>query len=113
MNQILLVSIGAALGAPLRFWLDNYFRPIYKFPLGIMISNVVGSFLIGLFVNANQSLFALFAIGFCGALTTWSTLVMDTYFGFQNKLYGKTIANFFGSLLFGWFALQIGLTFGQ
>lgn len=113
MSNVLLVSIGAAMGAPLRFWLDNFFRSIYKFPLGIMISNIAGSFIIGLFVKANPSLFALFAIGFCGALTTWSTLVMDTYFGFQNKLYAKTAVNFFGSLLFGWFALQIGLTFGQ
>jgi len=110
MTNILLVSIGAALGAPLRFWIDNYFKPKYRFPVGIMIANVSGSFLIGLFLGANQTLVTLFAIGFCGAFTTWSTFVLDTYFGLQNKLYSKTFLNFFGSLVLGLAAVKAGIT---
>lgn len=109
MTNILLISIGAAIGAPLRFWLDNFYRPKYKFPLGIMIANISGSFLIGLFVGANENLFALFAVGFCGAFTTWSTFVVDTYFGWKNKHYDKTILNFFGSLVLGLAAVKLGL----
>ena len=112
MVNVLLVSIGAAIGAPARFWIDNYFRPKYKFPVGIMIANIVGSFAIGLFVNANKSLTSLFAIGFCGAFTTWSTFVLDTYFGFKNKHYASTAINFFGSLALGLIAVKLGIKIG-
>lgn len=110
MISVLFVSLGAAIGAPARFWIDNFFRPKYVFPVGIMVANVVGSFAIGLLVNANKSLTALFAIGFCGAFTTWSTFVLDTYFGFKNKHYVSTAANFFGSLFLGIFAVKAGIT---
>ena len=109
MTNVLLVSLGAAIGAPARFWIDNYFRPKYVFPVGIMVANIVGSFAIGLLVNTNKSLTALFAIGFCGAFTTWSTFVLDTYFGFKNKHYVSTAANFFGSLVLGIIAVKAGM----
>ena len=43
--NLLLFSVGAALGAPIRFWIDNKFRAKYKFPIGILIVNILGSFL--------------------------------------------------------------------
>ena len=112
MTSVLLVSLGAAIGAPARFWIDNYFRPKYVFPVGIMVANIVGSFAIGLLVNTNKSLTALFAIGFCGAFTTWSTFVLDSYFGFKNKHYISTAINFFGSLILGLLAVKLGIKIG-
>ena len=112
MTNVLLVSLGAAIGAPARFWIDNFFRPKYVFPVGIMVANIVGSFAIGLLVNASKSLTALFAIGFCGAFTTWSTFVLDSYFGFKNKHYSRTAFNFFGSLIMGLFAVKLGIKIG-
>ena len=49
--NILIFSIGAALGAPIRFWIDNKFRPQYKFPVGIFIVNIVGAFVISAIVT--------------------------------------------------------------
>ena len=102
--NILIFSIGAALGAPLRFWLDNKFRPQFKFPLGIFIANIVGSFVIGLFAHNLNFL----VLGFCGALTTWSTFIVDLYFGFQNRAFKLTLSNLWFSLILGVLAFKIG-----
>lgn len=104
--NILIFSIGAALGAPLRFWLDNKFRPQYKFPIGIFIANIVGSFVIGLFAHNLNYL----VLGFCGALTTWSTFIVDLYFGFQNRAFKSTTLNLGLSLILGVLAFKAGFS---
>lgn len=63
--------LGAAIGAPLRYLIDKYFRTKYVFPTGILIVNVVGSFILG-YTQTNY-----FAMGFCGAFTTWSAFMLD------------------------------------
>lgn len=63
--------VGAAIGAPLRYLIDKYFRTKYIFPIGILIVNVVGSFVLGY----NQDNY--FIMGFCGAFTTWSAFMLD------------------------------------
>ena len=45
--RLLPFIAGAALGAPLRYLIDKFFRTKYVFPLGILIVNVVGSFILG------------------------------------------------------------------
>jgi CrcB protein len=62
---------GAALGAPLRYLIDKYFRTKYVFPVGILIVNVIGSFVLG-YTQDNY-----FVMGFCGAFTTWSAFILD------------------------------------
>ena len=63
--------VGAAIGAPLRYLIDKYFRTKYVFPVGILIVNVIGSFILG-YNQANY-----FIMGFCGAFTTWSAFMLD------------------------------------
>ena len=62
---------GAALGAPLRYLIDKYFRTKYVFPVGILVVNVIGSFILG--YNKDN----YFIMGFCGAFTTWSAFMLD------------------------------------
>ena len=62
---------GAALGAPLRYLIDKFFRTKYVFPVGILIVNAVGSFILG-YTQDNY-----FVMGFCGAFTTWSAFMLD------------------------------------
>ena len=104
--NILLFSIGAALGAPLRFWVDNKFRPKYKFPIGILLVNIAGSFIIGLYTNQMN----YFVVGFCGALTTWSTYIVDSFLEVQNKSYKSSAINLLGSLVLGVLAFKFGLS---
>ena len=65
----LYVIIGAAIGAPSRFLLDQYLRRYIKYPLGITVINVLGSFVIGLNINSTDNIQALVSIGFAGAFT--------------------------------------------
>ena len=89
--NLLLFSVGAAFGAPIRFWIDNRFRAKYKFPIGILIVNILGSFLIGLYANHMNYL----VVGFCGGLTTFSSvMLLSNEFG-----YAYILENLFMSLL--------------
>jgi CrcB protein len=69
----LLVALGAALGAPVRHltgqWLGS--------PRGTLAVNVAGSAVLGLLVGAGPSAYALVGVGFCGALTTFSTFAVE------------------------------------
>lgn len=69
--RLLPFIAGAALGAPLRYLIDKFFRTKYVFPVGILLVNVVGSFILG-YTQDNY-----FIMGFCGAFTTWSAFMLD------------------------------------
>lgn len=74
--RLLYFFIASGLGAVTRYLIDTQMRRLYKFPIGILIVNVIGSFLLGLIIgDAGDIAFAL--IGFCGALTTWSAFALD------------------------------------
>lgn len=70
----LLVALGAAVGAPLRFWLALRLDSD-DFPTGIWLANTAGSCLLGLFVGlgVHGGALALLGTGFCGGFTTYST----------------------------------------
>ena len=72
-----MVVLGAGLGAPIRYVVDHAFRGRFEFPLGILIVNTAGSFLLGLVSNTGPEVSALIGAGFSGALTTWSTFAID------------------------------------
>lgn len=108
--KTLLVAIGAAFGAPTRHYIDMKFRSKYRFPLGIMLINITGSFLIGLVANSSQDKFAFWAIGFAGAFTTWSTFALDIYLGIRMRDNLNTVLNFLLSLVLGFAALKLGMS---
>ncbi len=74
----LLVALGAAVGAPLRYvagvLLDG------RLPWGTIAVNWAGTFLLGWFsaLGLSGDALALLGTGFCGALTTYSTFVVQT-----------------------------------
>jgi CrcB protein len=104
--NVLVFSIGAALGAPIRFWVDSKLRIKFKFPVGILIVNIAGSFLIGLYAdNMNY-----FIAGFCGALTTWSTFVVDVFQAIEQRAFKSSLINLGGSLILGVLAFKFGFS---
>ena len=120
--KALYVIVGAAFGAPSRFLLDQYLRRFMRYPYGILVINVLGSFIIGLtvahssnrtiaFYHVNQvsPVHYLIAIGFAGAFTTWSTFMLDLYLAFELKKYKSAATNLLLSLVLGLGAAWLGM----
>lgn len=79
---VLLVALGAALGAPLRYLTDLAVQSRHDtvFPWGTFTVNIVGSGLLGFLaaLPADPRLMAMAGTGLCGALTTYSTFGYET-----------------------------------
>lgn len=80
------ICVGASFGALLRWWLGTIFNHVFPpIPLGTLAANIIGGFLIGIFMAATRHhLFlpeaARLAVvtGFLGGLTTFSTFSAET-----------------------------------
>ena len=115
---ILLVSLGASLGAPARYLLNivinNYFQ--YSFPLGTLIANVLGSFFIGLFAAMLKNSLLLnevitkyfLMIGFLGSFTTFSSFSLEIINMFNLNNYYYAFSYVFLSLILNIFAVYLG-----
>jgi CrcB protein len=108
--NVLYVIIGAAIGAPARFAIDQYIRRFSTKPYGIFLVNILGSFLLGLTFKSSEHIHDLLAIGFAGAFTTWSTFMLDIFLAYELKRYKEAGTNLVLSLGFGLVAAQIGLS---
>jgi len=75
---MLLVVLGAAVGAPLRFALAHTLDA--RWPLGTLLVNTVGSGLFGVFaaLSLDEAGWALLGTGFCGAFTSFSSFAVQT-----------------------------------
>ncbi len=109
MNVVYII-LGAAIGAPARFAIDQYIRRFSRHPYGIFLVNILGSFLLGLTFNSSEHVHDLLAIGFAGAFTTWSTFMLDIFLAYELKRYKEAVLNLTLSLGFGLLAAWLGLT---
>ena len=83
MTSFLAVAVGGALGAALRYLLAHVLthgrRPSGWLPVGTLVANTVGCFVLGWAASAlDGTALLLVGTGFCGGLTTWSTLATET-----------------------------------
>lgn len=72
--SMLLVALGAAVGAPIRYLAERWLpRGTGSVARGLLLVNVVGSFIAGLAVaRLTGPMLTLVLVGFCGSLTTFS-----------------------------------------
>lgn len=86
MKELLVIGLGGFLGSTSRYLLQNLVTakvPIF-FPVGTLLINLIGSFLIGLFfgfIEKNHwfspEVRLFLTIGFCGSFTTFSTFAFE------------------------------------
>ena len=93
MLKLFCIAAGGALGAVARYGLSGCVQNVAPatFPWGTLCVNTVGSLLIGVFLGISEltpvspAVRLLFAVGFLGAFTTFSTYSMETLNLFRDK----------------------------
>ncbi|ADU28586.1 fluoride efflux transporter FluC [Evansella cellulosilytica] len=82
---IIAIFLGGALGTLFRYFINMQVVDLL-FPLGTVMENIAGSFLLGaltayiLVKKVNPIIKEGLGVGFCGGFTTMSTLAADTVF---------------------------------
>ncbi|MEU4444600.1 fluoride efflux transporter CrcB [Actinosynnema sp. NPDC050801] len=103
---VLLVFVGAAAGASLRYATGRLLRK--SFPWATFAVNVVGSFVLGCVAGASPDLVALVGTGLCGGLTTYSTFSYETIRLTEDGRHRQAFANVAGSIAAGVAAAALG-----
>ncbi len=98
IKSVLAVALGGALGASIRYLVNQLVVTVFNAPLfwATLTVNVAGCFVMGMayqyFSQQGQvsEISRLFVtVGILGALTTWSTFSMETVLMIQNDQLSK------------------------
>jgi len=119
----LWVALGGALGSVARYWINDLvlLKTGSNFPWGILIINVTGSFLIGVFAAftdpdgrllASPGLRQFLMIGICGGYTTFSSFSLETLKQLQGGNWFYAGANIILSVVLCLVAVWLGYLLG-
>ena len=120
MTGLLVLWLGAAVGAPARYLTDRAVQARHDsvLPWGTLTVNVVGSLVLGLLTGlaahhaVPHALTLALGTGFCGALTTYSTFSYETLRLLESRAVLVALANVGVSLVAGLAAALGGYALG-
>ena len=106
---VLLVLVGGAVGAPLRYLTDLLVQARHDsvFPWGTFVVNVLGSLVLGATAGTVVALsppawvMTLVGTGLCGAFTTFSTFGFETIRLLEEGSWATAVANAGASIAVG------------
>jgi fluoride exporter len=121
----LWVMVGSALGGLVRFTIGKLLIPFdagLGFPIGTVLINVLGSFVIGYFgtltlhggkypASENVRLFVM--VGICGGFTTFSSFSLQTFDLARSGAWGRALANIALSVMLCVAAVALGHRIAQ
>lgn len=121
LMNCLAVGVGGSLGALARMGVAAASRALFGagFPVGTMIINLTGSFLLGWFlarvargVVVSDVILWGFTVGFLGAYTTFSTFMFESDALVRQGAPGRAALNLVGSVVLGLAAVRLGVLAG-
>ena len=117
MNRYLMVMLGAALGGLARYVIGTAVMQRFtgRFPLGTLVVNVTGCFLIGVLMtaftergNPHPNLRLLLVVGVLGGYTTFSSFGWETFQAIDEGSRWIGFANIALSVILGYLAVMCG-----
>jgi len=122
MVKFVNLIIGGAVGTVARYLLGG---AVYRlmgtgFPYGTLIVNISGCFILGILASLSDKKFMLspdtrllLMIGFCGAFTTFSSLIFETDSLVRNGQAIRAGTNIFASVILGFVLFRLGTFLGE
>ena len=120
--RYLLILLGGGIGSLARYVAGSAIMTRFgsRFPLGTMVVNVTGSFLIGLLMTLlterwqpHPNWRLLLVVGFLGGYTTFSSFEWETFSAVREGGFWIGLANVVGSVAFGYAAVWLGALVGR
>jgi len=117
LQTVLLISIGAVIGANLRYFVAQYVARLIPstFPLGTLIINITASFILGFFliwtserVLADPRWRLFIAVGFCATYSTYSSFAYETFALFEKGQMALAALNILGTNVVCLVAVMLG-----
>lgn len=121
LKEVLAVMAGGALGAATRYYVGVWSAGRWPgaFPMGTLIVNLAGCFIIGLFMSltlerwvVSQSVRLFVTVGFLGGLTTFSSFGNETLQLMQSNhmlsAFVSVALNVLGGILAAWIGASLG-----
>lgn len=116
MIKLLYILIGGAIGTYLRYAVSGYSYKLFDwlFPIGTLVVNLIGSFIIGLIWGLFESsslspnIRVFLFIGILGGFTTFSTYMLETLNLYRDGEVKMAIFNLLANNIFGLIMVILG-----
>jgi len=118
MSKYVELVIGGSIGTISRYLLGGFVYGIFgtAFPYGTLAINLLGCFIIGFLSTMAEEKFLLgsnvrltLMVGFCGAFTTFSTLILETSNLVRDGEMMRAFMNILISVALGFILLRLGI----
>jgi fluoride exporter len=121
-RDLMLVTAGSAAGGAARALLVSWTATRFQvtLPLGVLLVNVIGSFVFGIAVRygvqsgeLSDTARLLITTGLCGGFTTFSAFSFDIVDALEKNRFGLSAIYIIASLVFGVLAMWAGMEVGR